>query len=129
MTDPIADMLSRIRNATRVRKERVSMPTSRLKTEIARVLKEEGYIRDVAITEGGRPELVLTLQYTDTNISAIHSLRRVSKPGSRTYVNAENIPVVQQNRGIAILSTSKGVMSNRIAREQRVGGEVLCTIS
>lgn len=105
------------------------MPSSRMKVEIARVLKEEGYIYDFSVSDGSRPELSLTLQYTAHNIPAIHSLKRVSKPGVRMYVNTDTIPVVQQNMGIAILSTSKGVMSNRVAREQRVGGEVLCYVS
>lgn len=129
MTDPIADMLSRIRNATQVRKERVSMPSSRIKTEIARVLKNEGYIQDFAIGEGTRPELEIHLHYTKDRIPAIHMLKRVSKPGGRMYVRTESIPIVQQNMGIAILSTSKGVMSNREAHKQRIGGEVLCYVS
>lgn len=129
MTDPIADMLSRIRNASLVSKEQVAMPVSRLKGDIARVLKDEGYIQDFTVTEGPRSELVIHLQYTRNRIPAIHSVKRVSKPGGRTYVNTESIPIVQQNMGIAILSTSKGVMSNRQARQQRVGGEVLCYVS
>lgn len=129
MTDPIADMLSRIRNATAVRKERVSMPLSRIKVEIARVLKNEGYIQDFAVGEGTRPELEIHLHYTQDRIPAIHILKRVSKPGGRMYVRTESIPIVQQNMGIAILSTSKGVMSNREAHKQRIGGEVLCYVS
>lgn len=105
------------------------MPTSRMKAAIARVLKDEGYIHDFTVTDGPRAELVVRLRYTASRIPAIHSLRRVSKPGGRTYVNVETIPTVQQNMGIAILSTSQGVMSNREAREKRVGGEVLCYVS
>ena len=129
MTDPIADMLSRIRNATLVSKERVAMPTSRMKEEIARVLKEEGYIHDFSVSEGPRRELEIVLRYTPSRIPIIHSIRRASKPGGRLYVDRASIPVVQQNMGVAILSTSRGVMSNHAAREQGVGGEVLCYIS
>lgn len=129
MTDPIADMLSRIRNATLSRKERVAMPTSRLKEEIARVLKEEGYIQDYTVSEDSFKELSVTLRYTPSRIPVIHAIKRVSKPGGRMYVDRASIPIVQQNMGIAILSTSRGVMSNREAREKRVGGEVLCYVS
>lgn len=130
MTDPIADMLSRIRNAARVRKERVAMPTSRIKKEIAQVLKNEGYIRDFKITDASpRPELSLDLQYTTDRISAITILKRASKPGCRMYVKADAMPVVLQHMGIAIISTSKGVMSNKQAKKLRLGGEVLCYIS
>lgn len=130
MTDPIADMLSRIRNAARVRKERVVMPSSRLKREIAQVLKNEGYIRDFQVIEGSPcSELTIDLQYTTDRISAISVLKRVSKPGCRIYVKADNLPVVLQHMGIAVLSTSKGVMSNRQAKKLRLGGEVLMHIS
>lgn len=129
MTDPIADMISRVRNASIVHKERVTMPSSRLKAAIAGVLKEEGYIEDYSVTDGARGELSITLRYTANRIPAIHSLRRMSKPGSRSYANTESLPVVQQNMGIAILSTSKGVMSNRAARHIRIGGEVLMFVS
>ena len=130
MTDPIADMLSRIRNASRVHKEHVAMPLSRLKKEIAQVLKEEGYIRDFHIVEGSPcSELAIDLQYTTDRVPAINVLKRVSKPGCRSYVKADAMPVVLQHMGIAILSTSKGVMSNRKAKKLRLGGEVMCYIS
>ena len=129
MTDPIADMMSRIRNATLVHKERVAMPTSRLKVAVAAVLKEEGYIEDYSVTQAPKGELSLTLRYTANRIPAIHSLKRVSKPGNRMYADTTSLPVVQQNMGIAILSTSKGVMSNRAARAQRIGGEILMFVS
>lgn len=130
MTDPIADMLSRIRNATRVRKERVAMPSSRLKKEIAQVLKDEGYIRNFTITPGTpREELALDLSYTSDRISAISLIKRVSKPGCRMYVKVDTMPVVAQHAGIAILSTSHGVMSNRKAKKMRLGGEVICYVS
>jgi small subunit ribosomal protein S8 len=130
MTDPIADMLSRIRNAARVGKERVTMPSSRLKHEIAKVLKDEGYVRDFHLVEQApRAELVIELQYTSDRIPAITLLKRVSKPGCRTYVKADTMPVVRQHMGIAILSTSHGVMSNKQAKKMRLGGEVLMFVS
>lgn len=129
MTDPIADMLSRIRNASRVHKERVSMPSSRMKQEIARVLKEEGYIQDYSVVPGVPAELTITLHYTSDRIPAIQVLQRVSKPGCRIYAKTDNLPVILQNTGMAILSTSKGVMSNRQARRNKLGGEVLCSVS
>lgn len=129
MTDPIADMLSRIRNASRVHKERVSMPSSRMKQEIARVLKEEGYILDYSVVPGVPAELTLVLNYTQDRIPAIQTLQRVSKPGCRIYAKTDKIPVILQNMGVAILSTSKGVMTNRQARRSKLGGEVLCSVS
>ncbi len=129
MTDPIADMLSRIRNASRVHKERVSMPSSRMKQEIARVLKEEGYIKDYSVVPGVPAELTITLHYTGDRIPAIQTVQRVSKPGSRIYAKTDALPVVLGNMGIAIVSTSKGVMTNRQARHNKLGGEVLCSVS
>jgi len=129
MTDPIADMLSRIRNASRVHKERVSMPSSRMKQEIARVLKEEGYIKDYSIVPGVPAELTVSLHYTSDRIPAIQTLQRVSKPGCRIYAKTDSLPVILQNMGMAIISTSKGVMSNRQARRSKLGGEVLCSVS
>ncbi|MBI4600212.1 30S ribosomal protein S8 [Candidatus Uhrbacteria bacterium] len=130
MTDPIADMLSRIRNASRVQKEHVSMPSSRIKKEIAHVLKDEGYIRDFQIIDGSpRAELAIDLQYTSDRVPAINALKRISKPGCRMYVKADTMPVILQHMGIAIISTSKGVMSNKQAKKMGLGGEILCTIS
>ncbi|MBI4239614.1 30S ribosomal protein S8 [Candidatus Uhrbacteria bacterium] len=129
MTDPIADMLTRIRNASAVRKESVSMPFSRLKAAIADVLKKEGYIADLSvIKDAGVEQLVMNLKYHNT-IPAIHTLKRVSSPGCRIYAQSDSLPVVMNNVGIAILSTSKGVMTNREAKKMRLGGEVLCEIS
>ena len=129
MTDPIADMLTRIRNASAVRKESVSMPLSRLKVAIADVLKKEAYIADHVITkDAGVEQLVITLKYHNT-IPAIHTLKRVSSPGCRIYSQSDSLPIVLNNLGIAILSTSKGVMTNREAKKMRLGGEVLCEIS
>ncbi len=129
MTDPIADMLTRIRNASAVRKESVSMPFSRMKKAIADVLKNEGYISEYSVVEeNGFQHLKIELKYQN-RISAIRSLKRISSPGCRIYANSESLPVVLNNLGIAILSTSKGVMTNRQAKKLRMGGEVLCEIS
>ena len=129
MTDPIADMLTRIRNASAVRKESVSMPFSRLKAAIADVLKKEGYIAEhSAIKDAGLQKLFISLKYHNA-IPAIHSLKRVSSPGCRIYASTDSLPVVMNNLGIAILSTSKGVMTNREAKKMRLGGEVLCEIA
>ncbi len=129
MTDPIADMLTRIRNAHAVSKASVSMPFSRLKKEIARVLKNEGYISDFAVVqEGGFDVLKVQLRYIG-KIPAIRSLKRVSKPGCRIYAASGDLPSVLNNVGIAIVSTSRGVMTNKQARIDRVGGEVLCEVS
>lgn len=128
MTDPIADMLTRIRNAQMVRKESVSLPYSKMKERIAQILKEEGYVRSVNVSEEtGRKEIVIDLKYVERK-PAIRELKRVSTPGRRVYANKGNLPFVYDNLGIAIISTSKGVMTNREARKQKVGGEVLCEI-
>jgi small subunit ribosomal protein S8 len=129
MTDPIADMLTRIRNATMVRHERAEMPHSRLKEHVAGVLKSEGYIDDVRVSEGDeRKTLTLILRYGRDRQSAIDGLKRVSTPGRRVYVRHDRIDRVCSGMGISILSTSRGVMTDREARRQRVGGELLCEI-
>lgn len=129
MTDPIADMLTRIRNASVVRKESVAMPFSRLKVAIAGVLKKEGYIIDYVVTKNaGVEQIVISLKYYNT-IPAIHTLKRISSPGCRIYAATDSLPIVLNNLGIAILSTSKGVMTNHEAKKMRLGGEVLCEIS
>jgi small subunit ribosomal protein S8 len=130
MTDPISDMLTRIRNGILSRKVRVQMPASRLKLHIAEILKSEGFIADVHRVEGPKAKAVLQieLKWTTDNRSAIEGLRRVSKPGQRRYVGKEEIPKVRGGQGIAILTTSRGVMSDRIARQTSVGGEVLCEV-
>lgn len=129
MTDPVADMLTRIRNGVQARHEVVSMPASRLKAEIARILKEEGYVEDYAeVTEGKFPELKVKLKYTPDRASVITRLEKVSKPGLRIYVNKDKIPSVLNGMGVAIISTSRGVMSDAKAREAGVGGEILCKV-
>ncbi|MBL7076889.1 MAG: 30S ribosomal protein S8 [Kiritimatiellae bacterium] len=127
-SDPIADMLTRIRNAQASGHESVEMPHSRLKGEIAQVLKREGFIGDYAV-EGGTPKsLKLNLKYTEELEPVIRGLKRESRPGLRQYVVAAKVPRVLAGQGIAVLSTSSGVLTDREARSQNVGGEVLCTI-
>jgi len=129
MSDPIADMLTRIRNAQMVNKLTVSMPSSKLKTAIANVLKEEGYIEDVAVdANDGKPVLVITLKYYAGN-PVIEMIERVSKPGLRVYKGGNNIPKVMNGLGVTIMSTSKGVMTDRKAQAAGVGGEVLCVVA
>ena len=129
MTDPIADMLTRIRNALMVKKETVEIPSSNMKKAIADILLKEGYIKDVRFEEDGyNGKLVLTLKYTDKNQSVISGLERVSKPGLRAYSGAANMPKVLGGYGIAIISTNKGIMTDKQAKAQNVGGEVLCYV-
>jgi small subunit ribosomal protein S8 len=130
MTDPIADMLSRIRNAALARHERAEMPHSNLKEHIAGVLKGEGFIDDVRVAEAeeGPKKLVLVLRYGRDRSSAIDGVRRVSTPGRRVYVRHDRIPRVRSGMGVSILSTSHGVMTDKEARRQRVGGELLCEV-
>jgi small subunit ribosomal protein S8 len=129
-TDPISDMLTRIRNAARARHARVEMPSSKLKIEIARVLKEEGYISTYKIIDDGktRKALRIFLKYSPDKHPVITDLRRVSRPGSRRYVGAQEIRGVVGGLGISILTTPRGVMTGRAARKGRVGGEVLCEV-
>lgn len=129
MTDPIADMLTRIRNAYGVGHEEVEMPASRLKTRIAEVLKREGFITDFARYDDRRQgTLRIYLKWGPRGETLINGLRRVSKPGCRVYVDVDKIPVVRNGLGVAILTTPEGVLSDREARKRRVGGEVLCTV-
>jgi small subunit ribosomal protein S8 len=129
MTDPIADMLTRIRNGALARHDRVEMPHSRLKEHVAGVMKSEGYVDDVRVSEGEEPKtLTVLLRYGRDRESAIDGLRRVSTPGRRVYVRHDRIDRVCSGMGISILSTSRGVMTDREARRQRVGGELLCEI-
>lgn len=129
MTDPIADMLVRIRNAQMVGHTEVAMPASRLKASIAKVLKDEGYIEDFAVREEGpKKELRIGLKYY-AGRPVIERLERVSKPGLRVYRGREDIPRVMNGLGVAILSTSRGVMTDRKARADGVGGEVLCIVA
>ncbi len=129
MSDPIADMLTRIRNAQMVGHAEVAMPASRLKASIAKVLKDEGYIEDFALRDGGpRKELRIGLKYY-AGRPVIERLERVSKPGLRIYKGRDDIPRVMNGLGVAILSTSRGVMTDRKARADGVGGEVLCIVA
>lgn len=128
MTDPIADMLTRIRNALTVRKETVEIPASKMKKEIARILLEEGYVNNIEFVEDGyNGKLVLTLKYADGR-SVIGGLKRVSKPGLRTYSGAQDMPKVLGGFGIAIVSTNRGIMTDKQAKRENVGGEVLCYV-
>ena len=127
MSDPIADMLTRIRNAHMASLEKVDIPHSKLKSEIARVLKREGYIADYAI-EGGTRTLRVFLKYTTDQEPVIQGIKRESKPGRRVYVGAEDLPRVLSGLGTAIVSTSGGLMTDKEARKQHVGGEVLCSV-
>ena len=129
MTDPIADMLTRIRNALTVKKETVEIPASNMKRAIANIMLEEGYVKDVKeVGEGYKAKLVLTLKYTEARESVIGGLERVSKPGLRTYSGAKTMPKVLGGFGIAIVSTNKGIMTDKQAKAQGVGGEVLCYV-
>lgn len=128
MTDPIADMLTRIRNAGMARQRRVDMPVSKLKTELARILKDNHYIHDFKLLDDGKHGVLrLYLKYFQEK-PVIRELKRVSKPGLRRYVSVEEIPRVRNGLGMAILSTSKGVMTDRVARANRVGGELLAIV-
>ncbi|MGH8458722.1 MAG: 30S ribosomal protein S8 [Nevskiales bacterium] len=129
LTDPVADFLTRIRNSIGARHSKLDVPASRLKTEIARILKEEGYIASFKATEEeGKKVLRVYLKYTPENESVISSLERVSRPGCRVYVKRTEIPRVLGGMGINILSTPKGVMTGQKARKQGVGGELLCQV-
>lgn len=129
MTDPIADMLTRIRNSQKVGKPEVFVPYSKLKHQIAEILKKEGFIAGVDKDEAisARPELKLTLKYA-ANKPVIRKLKRVSKPGRRVYVGSKNLPYVYDDLGVAIISTSQGLMTNKEARTKKVGGEIICEI-
>ena len=132
LTDPIADMLTRIRNANRALHATASMPTSKMKEEIARILREQGYIESFD-THDGTPgaageRLVVTLKYTDARVSVISGIKRDSRPGQRHYVDAKHIPKVLGGMGTAILSTSQGVMTGHDARKAGIGGEVIATV-
>ena len=125
MTDPIADMLTRIRNANQMRNKEVSMPVSKMKVEIAKILEAEGFIANYTVEEN---TLTLTLKYGQNKERVITGLKRISKPGLRVYAGAEEIPHVLNGLGIAIISTPKGVMTDKLARKNNVGGEVIAYI-
>jgi small subunit ribosomal protein S8 len=129
MTDPIADMLTRVRNALTAGKEKVDIPASAVKEGIARILRDEGFIINYRIIEDSKQGIVrITLKYSDSDIPAIENLQRISRPGRRVYVGTDEIPRVLNGMGIAILSTSKGILSDRDSRTQKVGGELLCYV-
>jgi small subunit ribosomal protein S8 len=129
LTDPIADMLSRIRNANRAMHERAEMPTSRMKEEIARILKEEGYIRDFHVQKGESFDtLVVELKFGKNRERVITDLKRISKPGRRVYARKDRLPRVLGGMGTAILSTSGGLITSRTAEQRGVGGEVVCFV-
>ena len=125
MTDPIADMLTRIRNANQMRSKEVSMPTSKMKVEIAKILDNEGFIEKYTVKDN---TLTLTLKYAENKERVITGLKRISKPGLRVYAGANEIPTVLNGLGIAIISTPKGVMTDKLARKNNVGGEVIAYI-
>ncbi|GAB4408705.1 MAG: 30S ribosomal protein S8 [Thermodesulfovibrionales bacterium] len=128
LTDPIADMLTRIRNAVLIKAEKVDIPASRIKLEIAKILKEEGFIRAYKILKDKRQGILrLTLKYVE-NENVISGLKRISKPGRRVYVGSKDIPRVMGGVGIAILTTPKGILSDKVCRRDRVGGEVVCYV-
>ncbi|MFL5322393.1 MAG: 30S ribosomal protein S8 [Myxococcaceae bacterium] len=129
VNDPVGDMLTRIRNASRARHDKLVLPSSKMKVEVARVLKDEGFIGDFTVHERKpQNELTIVLKYGPDKQPAITGVRRVSKPGLRRYVPVRDIPRVLGGMGISILSTSKGVMVDSEARKQSVGGELLCTV-
>lgn len=128
MTDPIADMLTRIRNAQRASKATVSMPASKAKAAIAAVLKDEGYIQEFAVDSDAKPQMTVTLKYYQAK-PVIERINRVSRPGLRIFKGKDELPKVNSGLSIAIISTSKGVMSDRAARAAGLGGEVICTVA
>ena len=129
ITDPIADLLTRIRNANTQKHESVEIPASNLKKAIVQILLDEGYIKSFTVTEDGKQGVIkVVLKYTEDKAPVITGLRRVSKPGLRIYSDVENLPKVMKGLGIAIISTSKGVMTDRQARKENVGGEVLAYV-
>jgi small subunit ribosomal protein S8 len=127
MQDPLADMLTRIRNAQQVGKVDVTMPSSKLKVNVAKVLQSEGYVAGISVSEDAQPQLTIELKYFEDK-PVIAELDRVSRPGLRNYAGKDGLPTVRGGLGVAIVSTSKGVMTDRAARAQGVGGEVLCTV-
>ena len=127
--DPISDMLTSIRNGLKARLHSVETPASGLKGEIARVMKDAGYIADAVTTSEFPKKLVITLKYSDKAVPAITEVKRISKPGLRKFVSVSEIPAVLDGMGLAVLSTSKGVMSGAEAKKQRVGGELICTVA
>ena len=128
MTDPIADMLTRIRNAQRAKHESVAIPMSKLKIEIARVLKDEGFIRDFELPSEAERDLKIQLRYSGKREPVVTGIKRISKPGLRVYVKSKEMPRIMGGLGIAIVSTPQGVMTATQARRQNVGGEIICYV-
>src|SRR3990172_3371443 len=130
MTDPIADMLTRVRNAIKAGHLLVDVPSSKMKVSIAKILKDEGFIKNFKLNDDNRQKILrIYLKYSEENRPAIFDLRRISMPGRRVYVKADDLSPVYNNIGIWILSTSKGVITNKTAKKMNIGGEVLCEIS
>ena len=127
--DPISDMLTTIRNGLKARLHSVTVPASNLKGEIARVMKDAGYIADAVTTTEFPKQLIITLKYSDRAEPAIREIKRISKPGLRKFVSVPEIPLVLEGIGLAVLSTSKGIMSGAEAKKARLGGEVICTVA
>ncbi len=127
MQDPLSDMLTRIRNAHMAEKQTVSMPSAKLKVAVAQVLQDEGYINGFNVAEGGKPELTVDLKYFEGK-PVIEEINRYSRPGLRKYSGSSELPTIRSGLGVAIVSTSKGVMTDRAARAAGIGGEVLCTV-
>ncbi len=128
VTDPIADFLTRTRNAVKANKRRVDIPFSKMKEGIARILKEQKFIADYQVVEDGKQNLIRLLLKYNNGISAISGLERISKPGLRKYAGSDNLPKVFNNLGISIVSTSKGLLTDKEARQQNIGGEIICKI-
>ena len=128
MQDPIADMLTRIRNGQAANKVAISMPSSKLKVAIANVLADEGYIESVKVIEGVKPELEITLKYFQGK-PVVESIQRISRPGLRIYKRKDELPKVMGGLGVAVVSTSKGVMTDRAARQAGLGGEIICYVA
>ena len=129
MTDPVADMITRIRNACMVKKDKLEMPSSKLKVNLAAVLKDEGFISGYnTVKDNKQGILKINLKYDENNLSAIEGLKRISKPGCRVFVRSDNLPKVINGYGIAIISTSNGLMVDRVARKTKIGGEVICEV-
>lgn len=127
MQDTLADMITRVRNAHMADKESVTMPSSKLKVAVAQVLKDEGYVTDLSVTEGPKPELTITLKYYEGK-PVIEKIVRISKPSLRVYKGSSSLPSVEGGLGVAIVTTSHGVMTDRAARAAGIGGEVICTV-
>jgi len=129
MTDPIADMLTRIRNASKAKHEKVDSPSSKLKVEIAKILKDEGFVKNVKLVKDRRQGLIrVYLKYTEDEAPVLQGLKRISKPGCRVYASNDAIPKVLDGLGTAILSTPKGIQTGRQAKKDNVGGEVICHV-